>query len=253
MTHPDPELHARRASSFGEQAAEYATHRPDYPASAIDWVLPRRAEHVLDLAAGTGKLTGSLLARGLRVTAVEPDNAMLAELGERFPEATALIGTAEQIPLADREVDAVLVGQAFHWFDVPKALTEIGRVLRPGGVLGVLWNHEDQRVAWVSGFEDLIRTGASRAWTAPTPLPDDHPVFEPFEQQEFDHSFRRTAEGLAATVGTQSHMLVVSEEERAATTKRLLAYLHNQPETAHGEFDFPLRTLVLRAYRKNPA
>ncbi|MEV4311075.1 class I SAM-dependent methyltransferase [Actinocrispum sp. NPDC049592] len=251
MSTPEAELRARRAGSFGAQARAYAEHRPDYPDPAIDWVLPPDPVHVLDLAAGTGKLTQSLVARGLRVTAVEPDPGMRAELRKRFPGTKALAGTAEDIPLAGASVDAVLVGQAFHWFDVPKALNEIGRVLRPGGALGAMWNLEDERVEWVAQFEELIRPRVSREWTARNPMPDRHPLFEPFQQQAFDHSFRRTAETLAATVGTHSHMLVSSDEDRAAVLTRLHAFLESRPETAGGgEFEVPLRTLVMRTYRR---
>jgi SAM-dependent methyltransferase len=244
----EAELRARRAGSFGAQAEQYAEHRPDYPDAAIDWVLPDGVSDVLDLAAGTGKLTGSLLARGLTVAAVEPDPAMLGELRKRFPGATALTGRAEQIPLDDCSVNAVVVGQAFHWFDVPKALAEIGRVLRPGGRIGALWNQEDDRVSWVSGFDPMAGTGVSRGWPYPAPLPD-HPLFDPFERREFAHSVRRTAETLMAMVGTQSHMLVAADEERAAINDRLLGYLRAQPETSHGEFDLPLRTFTYRANR----
>jgi SAM-dependent methyltransferase len=248
VTDSEAELHARRAASFGAQAKQYAEHRPDYPAAAIDWVLPDGVSDVLDLAAGTGKLTGSLLALGLTVTAVEPDPAMLGELGKRFPGATALIGTAERIPLDDCSVDVVVVGQAFHWFDVDEALSEIGRVLRPGGRVGALWNHEDNRVPWVSGFDSLARTRVSSGWAYPAPLPD-HPLFEPFEHRDFDHSVRRTAETMMAMVGTHSNMLVADDEERTAINNRMRDYLRTRPETAHGEFDLPLRTFTYRANR----
>jgi ubiquinone/menaquinone biosynthesis C-methylase UbiE len=248
VTTPDAELHARRASSFGAQAAAYADHRPDYPAAALDWVLPPDARHVLDLAAGTGKLTQSLLARGLRVTAVEPDPEMLAELGRRLPGAEALTGTAEDIPLPDASVEAVVVGQAFHWFDVAKALAEIGRVLRPGGVLGAMWTYEDTRIKWVAAFEENIRTGVSTS--AREQMAESHPLFDAFEQDTFDHTFRRTAETLIATVCTHSHMLVASDEQRAAIIDRMRTFLRAQPETANGEFDLPLRTTVLRARRQ---
>jgi ubiquinone/menaquinone biosynthesis C-methylase UbiE len=175
---------------------------------------------------------------------------MLAELRKRFPAAHALSGTAEKIPLTDASADAVLVGQAFHWFDVPRALDEIARVLRPGGVLGVLWNYEDTRVPWVDGFETQVRSKAGKLRTAATPLPDDHPRFEPFEQETFDHSVRRTADSLAAMIGTHSHMLVASEEERAAIIDRMMKYLRAQPETSKGEFDLPLRTVVLKTRRQ---
>ena len=136
----------RHGSSFGTAAAAYAEHRPDYAEAAVRWALqlpggdpagsprtgpPRR---VLDLAAGTGKLTAALAGLGAEVTAVEPDAAMLAELRHGLPSVRALPGCAEEIPLPDGSVDAVLAGQAMHWFDLDRAVPEIARVLAPGGV-----------------------------------------------------------------------------------------------------------------------
>ncbi|HEV2782656.1 MAG TPA: class I SAM-dependent methyltransferase [Actinophytocola sp.] len=247
------ELFARRAGSFGADAAAYAEHRPDYPADGIRWVLSgaaRPVRRVLDLAAGTGKLTGGLLALGLEVTAVEPDPAMRAELSRRFPEVPALPGTAERMELPDGSVDAVLVGQAFHWFDRARALTEIARVLRPGGVVGGLWNHEEVGVEWVAGLVLLSRTSASRRVSFDNAMPS-HPAFEPFERAEFPHAHRRTAESLTATVGTHSHTRVIPAAERSELLARVRAYLDARPETAHGEFELPLRTTVERARRRS--
>lgn len=139
-----------RATSFDLQAAEYARLRPGYPPAAIDAAISQDSRVVLDLAAGTGKLTGALLDRGLEVIAVEPLPGMLAELGRLFPGAQAICGTAEDIPLADSTVDAVVVGQAFHWFHPEKALSEMVRVLRPGGTLALLWNHDDESDPFVA-------------------------------------------------------------------------------------------------------
>jgi hypothetical protein len=114
-----------RARSFGSAAADYARHRPGYPDSAVRWALEpvrdRTGPRLLDLAAGTGKLTGALLSHG-SVTAMEPDPAMLAELHRLFPDVITAEGTAEEIPLPNASVDAVLVGQAWHWFDPERAL-----------------------------------------------------------------------------------------------------------------------------------
>src|SRR4051794_39928335 len=131
------EIWSTRRTSFGSAADAYATGRPSYAEAALDWALPSSATRVLDLAAGTGRLTQQLLARGVKMVAVEPDDAMRAHVPSA---ATVLAGTAEDIPLDEASVDAVVVGQAFHWFDAPRAMPEIRRVLRPGGVLGVLWN-----------------------------------------------------------------------------------------------------------------
>jgi len=241
-------LFARRAGSFGMHASAYAEHRPDYPADGIRWVLAG-ADHeprqVVDLAAGTGKLTAGLLALGLQVTAVEPDSDMRDELNRRLPGISPLDGTAERIPLPAASTDAVLVGQAFHWFDATVALTEIARVLRPGGVLGALWNHEDLRVAWVAELAALNRTDASRGGAAGGEIPE-HPAFLRIEREIFPHSQRCTADSLTATIGTHSHTLVVSDAERADLLARIRAYLASRPETAHGEFELPIRTTVLR-------
>ncbi len=217
----------------------------------IRWALAgsrRPVREVLDLAAGTGKLTEGLVSLGLSVTAVEPDRGMLAELSRRLPSVTTLTGTAERIPLPDASVDAVLVGQAFHWFDVDLALGEIDRVLRPGGVVGALWNFDDIRVEWVA---DLWKVAKSSVSDSPgfdeTTL--SHPAFEVFEREFFAHSQRRTIDSLIATVGTHSHTLVVSERERAELFARMRAYLSSRPETASGEFELPIRTTGMRSAR----
>jgi SAM-dependent methyltransferase len=245
----DTELFARRASSFGAEAAAYAEHRPDYPVDGIRWALAGAAgpvRSVVDLAAGTGKLTEGLLGLGLTVTAVEPDAGMRAELTRRFPQVKTLDGTAERIPLPDGGADAVLAGQAFHWFDVDAALGEIARVLRPGGVVGALWNFDDDRVGWVAGLAELTSTSASqRVGFEPETL--GHPAFTPFERELFDHAQRRTAESLTATIGTHSHALVVSPTERVELLDRVRRYLESRPETRGGEFELPIRTTVVRA------
>jgi SAM-dependent methyltransferase len=132
-----------RASSFGRRAAEYDRSRPEYPSAAIDLATARLGldadSEVLDLGAGTGKLTRLIAQRFARVTAVEPDPSMRALLSQATDCYLALEGSAEAIPLADRSVDAVFVGQAFHWFDTDAALPEIARVLRPRGGLVLIW------------------------------------------------------------------------------------------------------------------
>lgn len=248
----DSELRARRASSFGPAAAAYDEHRPDYPLAGIRWAfepLGSRSENpeVLDLAAGTGKLTAGLVAAGARVWAVEPDDAMRAAFGLRFPDIEALAGSAESIPLPDDSVDAVLVGQALHWFDQQRAFPEIARVLRPGGVFAAFWNMNDTEVEWVAELERISIDSASfRRRTMARGLPS-HPLFQEFVEARFPHTQRRTAESLVATIGTHSHTLVVSPRERAELLGRVTDYLRDIPETGDGEFDLPLRTLVIRA------
>jgi SAM-dependent methyltransferase len=132
------------ASSFDRAAAEYERTRPDYPDAALDSVPLPPESTVLDLGAGTGKLTRVLVRRYAHVAAVEPLDGMRAILERVVPEAEALAGRAEQIPLPDGAVDGVFAGQAFHWFTNDTAIAEIARVLRPGGVFCVVWNGPDE-------------------------------------------------------------------------------------------------------------
>ncbi len=136
-------------------ATDYDTYRPGYPDEAVRWVLGVPDTHpdmldVLDLGAGTGILTSAVERLGHRVVAVDPSEAMLEALALRLPGVDARGGTAEQIPLADASVDAVVLGQAWHWVDPDVAGPEVARVLRPGGWLGLLWNSRDSTVPWVA-------------------------------------------------------------------------------------------------------
>jgi SAM-dependent methyltransferase len=246
----DPELWARRSRSFGAAARAYAEHRPDYAREAIAWALAGRTD-VLDLAAGTGALTKDLVAAGHAVTAVEPDPGMRAELEVRVPEAGVRPGSAEAIPLEDASVDAVTVATAFHFFDTERAVPEIARVLRPGGVLVLFYDLDDtDRAPWLAELDQAKRTSASHPPADHDGWP--HPLLEPWEERRFPHAHRRTADSLTATIGTQSHTLVVSPEERAEALARVRAFLGSQSETAEGEFDVPLWTLAARARVRPP-
>ncbi|MEU7469528.1 class I SAM-dependent methyltransferase [Streptomyces sp. NPDC044984] len=257
----DQEQRLLHASSFGPAAAEYAEHRPDYAQDAVRWALePAPGPRVLDLGAGTGKLTATLLALGARVVAVEPDPAMLAELRRSLPAVRALRGSAEAIPLPDASVDAVLAGNAMHWFDMTVAGPEIARVLAPSGILAGLWNVMDDRAEWVAGLARVSGSAAVgprdtptawRAETAGAHLPENGAAarFGSPEQAEFPHGQRRTAGSLVATLATRAGVLVMPEHEREATLDRIRAFLANRPETARGEFTLPMLTGVLRVRR----
>jgi SAM-dependent methyltransferase len=254
----------RHGSSFGAAAAAYAEHRPDYAEAAVRWVLEpvrsREPLRVLDLAAGTGKLTATLVRLGAEVTAVEPDPAMIAELRRSLGSVQALPGSAEEIPLPDASVDAVLVGQAMHWFDLSRAIPEIARVLAPGGVLAALWNVDDDRVGWVATLAQIskgqanvtllrwrdrvARTRQERLATAGSGL------FDALEVGEFAHGQRRTADSLVATIATHSNLLVLDEPDRARLLADVRDFLYTRPETGTGEFVLPMVTAVLRATRK---
>ncbi|MFD0077324.1 class I SAM-dependent methyltransferase [Streptomyces sp. NPDC127166] len=251
----------RHASSFGAAAVAYAEHRPDYAEAAVDWALASApGMRVLDLGAGTGKLTATLAARGAEVVAVEPDPAMLAELRRALPDVQALQGGAEAIPLPDGSVDAVVAGNAMHWFDMAVAGPEIARVLAPRGVLAGLWNVMDDAVDWVAGLARISGSAAvgprdtPAAWRAATtdmhlPRGGGAACFGSPEQRAFPHGQRRTAASLAATLATRAGVLVMPEPEREALLGRIGAFLAGRPETADGEFTLPMQTGVLRVVR----
>jgi len=258
MDQAERRLHA---SSFGAAATAYAEHRPDYAEAAVRWALePAVGLRVLDLGAGTGKLTTTLVSLGAEVTAVEPDPAMLAELRRAMPDVRALPGSAEAIPVADASVDAVLAGNAMHWFDMAAAGPEIARILTPGGILAGLWNVLDDRVEWVAG---LARVSGSagigprdtpdswRAQTAQMHLPTTGGTarFGGPAQALFPHGQHRTAQSLVATLATRAGMLTMPEPEREALLDRIRAYLTTRPETRDGGFTLPMLTAVLRVQR----
>ena len=198
----DRDTHLQRAQSFGDVAEAYQQARPTYPAAAVDWVLAAAPGHdVLDLAAGTGKLTRTIIAAGANVTAVEPLDGMRAQLQAAYPDVPVHAGTAEQIPLDDESVDAVLVGQAFHWFDADGALNEIARVLRPGGVLGLLWNIRDDSIGWVAELTGTLVMGAdvlSQVDGSDWASVGEHERFGPIERRDFPNPTPFDADRLVA-------------------------------------------------------
>ena len=264
---PDDEMRARRASSFGTAAAAYAEHRPDYAPDAIAWALRPARGHdplrVLDVGAGTGKLTSGIQrltaapdwTGQLSLVAVEPDPAMLAELRRAVPGITALPGQAEEIPLPDGSLDAVLCGQAAHWFDMPRAVPEIARVLTAGGVFAGLWNMDDDSEPWVAGLADVYGPNTTRSrWREdghgwPSAEPAGRGPFGPTEQAEFPHSQAHTIDSLIGLIATHSRQLVMDPGERARELAEVRGYLQARRETAHGEFRLPMLTGVLRAVK----
>lgn len=159
----EPRMKAAAAEGFAQNAAAYERSRPSYPAAALACIVGRcglgPGRRVLDLAAGTGKLTELLLPSGAEVVAVEPVPAMREQLQAKLPTLEVLDGTAEHLPLPDESVDALTVAQAFHWFDAPVALAEMRRVLRAGGTLALVWNTRDRGYDWVRQFGDLLVDG----------------------------------------------------------------------------------------------
>jgi len=144
------------ALSFGGVAEAYERARPSYPSEAAAWLAGLDHAHVLELGAGTGKLTEQLVAQRHKVVATDPLEPMLRLLRARLPQVPVALAAAERIPLRARSVDTVVGAQTFHWWDLERALPEIARVLRPGGHLSLVWNLRDERIPWVRRLGRLI-------------------------------------------------------------------------------------------------
>jgi ubiquinone/menaquinone biosynthesis C-methylase UbiE len=154
-------IHHLAAEGFTAGATAYAEGRPEYPPEIEAWLTRDlglgTGKTALDLAAGTGKFSQRLLATGAAVIAVEPVQAMLDQLIRQYPQIDARGGSAQNIPLDDASMDAVVCAQAFHWFATPEALREIHRVLKPGGAFGLVWNVRDESVPWVAALTPIMK------------------------------------------------------------------------------------------------
>jgi SAM-dependent methyltransferase len=213
-------VRAERAASFARVADAYERARPGYPADAVLWLAGETPCDVVDLGAGTGKLTRSLAALGHHVVAVEPLGEMLDQLRTAVPGVTAVVGSAESMPLPDGSADVVACAQAFHWFDHGPALAEIARVLRPGGRIALVWNVRDERVPWVSELSDAMvgRTGVDRGATEPI---ERSGLYGDVERATFEHTQDVDREALRALVLSRSFCAVLPEEERAPILGRV--------------------------------
>jgi SAM-dependent methyltransferase len=233
---------ARRAGSFGSEAEAYALGRPGYPREAIEFCIGDRPRRVLDLGAGTGKLAVALLALGHEVVAVEPLERMRALI----PSAAEVVdGSAESIPLADESVDAVLVGQAFHWFEQHAALGEITRVVRPGGPVGLLWNLLDDDVPWIAAVADAFdaEDRASLAGDVDLPFQGVAGLAEP-TSATFRHLHATDAEGLIANVASRSTVILADEQRRQQVLDRISVL------APAGPFDVPYICVAWRSARE---
>ncbi len=237
---------AALAASFDAAADTYEKARPSYPDEAIDWLLAAHPREVLDLGAGTGKLTRALVGRVDTVFAVDPSPNMLAELGAAVPEAIAAVGSAEQIPLPDACVDAVLAAQAWHWVDPATAIPEVRRVLRPRGELGLIWNVRDESVPWVAELTTIIHASAAETFVEEL---DGHIPGDLGPVQRLTVHWRRpfTRESLLDLVRSRSYLITAPDDERRHILGRVDELLDTHADLAdHNEWYLPYRTEAFR-------
>lgn len=243
------------AEGFERGASAYERSRPSYPAEAVACIVGRAAigpgTDVLDLAAGTGKLTRLLVPTGAEVIAVEPVEAMRDALYDAAPGVEVLDGTAEEIPLGDGSVDVVTVAQAFHWFDAPAALGELRRVLKPGGRLVLVWNTRDRTVEWVRRFGELLAGPDEER-----PYDSYHDVdyaavvaaaggYAPLQVWEHDWEQLIDAELLVARAASVSVVAALPDDRRREVLDAVAELATSHPDLAGRPlFGFPYTTRV---------
>ena len=240
-----------RRLTFGAHADAYERARPKWPEEAVRWLVPEGAQLVVELGAGTGKLTRAVAALGVRIVAVEPDPRMLAVL--RGLGLDGVEGSAEAIPLGDGVADAVVAGSSLHWFELELALPEIHRVLRPGGRLGVGWNHRDDRHPAVARMGEAVyaaqarRPGPrwrSRDWPAELTA---NGLFRDVEQALFEHVHELPREALRDHLLSYSGVAALSEDERRRVLSEVAGLLDSDESVSS---DARLRLpFVVSAYR----
>ena len=262
----------RAAAGFGGDVRPYELGRPGYAPEAVAHVAATfgltRASTVVDLAAGTGKVTRTLVGVAGTVVAVEPSDAMLAVLRDVVPEARAMRGTAEAMPLPEGFADAVVVGEAFHWFDAEAAGREIARVLRPGGGLALLWNREqpdDPEPAWRVRIRELLDQHLRAFGTHPAhggPHPAQGPgwlaplealgLFAPFRSASFEHVDELTPERVEALIASFSWIATLAPAVREDVLAEVRAAVAGVPQLAI-RYRTDVTTSAVRPWRVAPS
>jgi SAM-dependent methyltransferase len=233
-------IHESAATGFARESDTYERARPGFAPEVVRFLEHELAlgpgVRLLELGAGTGKLTRLLAPLGPEILVVEPVAEMLAKLREHVPSARRVGGTAEACDLPDASVDAIVAAQAFHWFDAPAALREMHRVLRPDGRVGLVWNRRDESEDWVAKLSETFepyRSGtpgyAMGRWREPF---DDTRLFTPLEHRRFRHVQQLTPEGVGDRVLSISFVAALPEEQRAAVLDRVRALVASHPATA---------------------
>ena len=210
-------------TAFADVAGAYERGRPGYPDEAVCWLVGDDPCDVVDVGAGTGKLTRALVAHGQRVVAVEPLDEMRAELVAAVPGVRAVAGSAEAIPAPDASADVVTSAQAFHWFDHARALPEIARVLRPGGRLALVWNSRDDRDPWMARLSAIIGNETIEESDV-IPVIDASGLFECVETASFVFEQYRDRDGLLDLVLSRSYLAKLPSAEREPVLEEVGSY-----------------------------
>jgi SAM-dependent methyltransferase len=240
--------------SFGSIAEDYDGLRPQAPQEAVDWLVPSGCEIAVDVGAGTGLFTRRLIGRAGQVIAVEPDERMRDVLTARSPDVRALEGRGESIPLPDASADAVFVSSAWHWMDRELTVPEIGRVLRNGGRLGLIWTSRDREVDWVRDLDRLPRGDSVDAQLSDRfrqrlyfDLPEPQ-IFGNIEREIFRFERTMTLDDVVAMLGTYSRAIIASADDRGqALTDARAALQERFPGV--DEINIPMRAWCWRADR----
>jgi SAM-dependent methyltransferase len=245
------QVHPAASGGFGAAAEIYERSRPDYPAEAIDRLTQEleieRGGVVLDLGAGTGKLTRMLAPTGARVVALEPVESMRRRFAEVLPGVPLVGGMAEALPFPDETFDAAVAAQAFHWFQADLALEAVSRVLRPSGRLGLLWNVRNETVPWVKELTRLIEPYEARAprehWKAWRQAFSRSDRFGTLHQRRFPHEQRLGPEGLVDRVASMSFIASLPAGDRESVFEEVRRLVATHPELAgREEFTLPYIT-----------
>ncbi len=239
----DDELR-QQARSFGGVAAAYDRGRPGYPEDAVRWLVGRDAATVIELGAGTGKLTRALSDHGHDVWAFDVATEMIEVLRTQLPGVRADVAPAEEIPVGDRTADVVVVAQAFHWFDHQKALPEIARVLKPGGHVSLVWNLRDERIPWVRRLGKII--GGQGETTDSVEILAASDLFEEPEHAGFKNWQEVNRDSIVDLVSSRSYVAVLDEEEKAAKLAEVVAF-YDEYGRGYDGMQLPYRTECFRA------
>ena len=236
--------------SFGPAAGLYDRVRPRYPVEALRWMLTVEPHgsgplRVVDLGAGTGILTRQLLELGHDVVAVEPDAGMRAKLDDSLGRAIARDGSAERIPLAGGEADAVVAGQAYHWFNRDLAHDEIARVLRTGGAFAPVWNERDERVDWLKRLSEITDGRPEE-----TEVNDFGPRFTAVEHATFPFVLTSDEQQLVELMQSRSYYLSAPPERQRRMADEIRRLVREHPDLAsRAEFPLPYVAFAYRAYK----